>query len=34
MFYLNPTAACQTKANKKNKIGMIGKMSITGAKIE
>lgn len=32
--YLNPTLACQTNANKKNKIGIIGIMSAKGAKIE
>jgi hypothetical protein len=31
-FYLNPTLACQTKANKKNKIGITGKISTSGLK--
>ena len=32
-FYLNPTLACQTKASKKNKTGIIGKISAKGPKI-
>jgi len=32
-IYLNPTLACQTKANKKNKIGIIGITSANGPKI-
>jgi len=28
--YLKPTAACQTKANNKNKTGIIGKRSTIG----
>ena len=30
--YLKPTAACQTKANSKKKIGIDGKTSTTGLK--
>jgi len=29
-FYLNPTAACHTKANNKKKTGIIGKTSTIG----
>ena len=32
MAYLNPTDACHTKANNKNKKGTIGKTSMIGAK--
>jgi len=31
--YLNPIAACQTKANNKKKTGIIGKTSTIGLKI-
>ena len=31
--YLNPTAACQTKAKSKNKIGITGRISTNGLKI-
>ena len=32
-IYLNPIAACQTKAKSKKKTGTIGKISIIGLKI-
>ena len=32
MFYLNPTLACQTKANKKNNTGITGIISASGPK--
>ena len=32
MNYLNPMAACQTKANNKKKTGIIGKTSTIGLK--
>jgi len=32
-IYLKPTLACQTKANKKNKTGITGSMSVSGPKI-
>jgi hypothetical protein len=32
-FYLNPTLACHTKANKKNKIGITGITSARGPNI-
>jgi len=32
-FYLKPTAACQTKANNRKKIGIIGSTSTKGSKI-
>ncbi len=31
-FYLNPTAACQTKTNKKKNKGIKGRTSTVGAK--
>ena len=31
-FYLNPTAACQTKTNKKKNNGISGRTSTVGAK--
>jgi hypothetical protein len=33
IIYLNPTAACQTKANSKNNTGITGRMSTIGLKI-
>jgi len=33
LIYLNPTLACQTKANKKNKTGITGITSASGLKI-
>ena len=32
-IYLNPTLACQTNANKKNKIGIAGSTSTSGPNI-
>lgn len=32
VIYLNPTAACQTKAKSKNKTGITGKISTIGLK--
>jgi len=32
-FYLKPTLACQTKANKKNNTGITGIISVSGLKI-
>ena len=32
VIYLNPIAACQTKANNKKKTGIIGKISTIGLK--
>jgi hypothetical protein len=32
VFYLNPTAACQTNTNKKKNKGMSGRTSTVGAK--
>jgi hypothetical protein len=33
VFYLKPTLACHTKANKKNNTGIIGRMSVSGPNI-
>jgi hypothetical protein len=33
VFYLKPTLACHTNANKKNNTGIIGRMSVRGPKI-